>query len=132
MFIEVVRCHVERLAPQYTGWLAGLRDDIVGAALSSLHERPARPWTLAELARTIASSRTVPVDRFSQLIGISPMQYLTLWRMQLAAGHLSSSTAKVATIGGLVGYESEPAFSRAFKRETGLSPAAWRRARQGT
>jgi AraC-like DNA-binding protein len=131
MFIEVVRRHVEQLSPHYTGWLAGLRDEVVGPALSSLHERPAHPWTLAELARTIASSRTVLVDRFSQLIGVSPMLYLTRWRMQLAAGQLSASSAKVATIGALVGYDSEPAFSRAFKRETGVSPAAWRRARQG-
>ena len=131
MFIEVVRRHVEQLSPQHAGWLGALRDDVVGPALAALHERPAHPWTLAELARTIASSRTVLVDRFSETIGVSPMQYLTRWRMQLAAGHLASRTAKVATVGALVGYDSEPAFSRAFKRETGVSPAAWRRARQG-
>ena len=131
MFIEVVRRHVEQLSPQHSGWLGGLRDDVVGPALSALHKRPAHPWTLAELARTIASSRTVLVDRFSDVIGVSPMHYLTRWRMQLAAGQLASSTAKVATIGALVGYDSEPAFSRAFKRETGVSPAAWRRVRHG-
>ncbi len=131
MFIEVVRRHVEQLSPQHSGWLGGLRDDVVGPALAALHKRPAHPWTLAELAGTIASSRTVLVDRFSDVIGVSPMQYLTRWRMQLAAGHLASRTAKVATIGALVGYDSEPAFSRAFKRETGVSPAAWRRAREG-
>ena len=131
MFIEVVRHHVERLPSQHTGWLAGLRDDVIGPALSSLHERPAHPWTLAELARTIATSRTVLVERFSHIMGVTPMLYLTRWRIQLAAVQLSQSTAKVATIGAQVGYESEAAFSRAFKRETGLSPVAWRRARQG-
>ncbi|HKG92468.1 MAG TPA: AraC family transcriptional regulator [Gemmatimonadaceae bacterium] len=131
MFIEVVRHHLEHLPPQHTGWLAGLRDAVVGPALSQLHERPAHPWTLAELARAIASSRTVLAERFSQLVGVSPMLYLTRWRLQLAAEQLRRSSAKVAAIGAQVGYESEAAFSRAFKREAGLSPAAWRRARQG-
>ncbi len=129
MFIEVVRRHMEQLAPQDTGWLSGLRDAVVGPALTQLHERPAHPWTLAELARTIASSRTVLVERFSQLVGVPPIQYLTQWRLQLAAEQLSRGSGKVAAIGAQVGYDSEAAFSRAFKRETGLSPGAWRRAR---
>ncbi len=132
MFIEVVRRHVEHLPPQHTGWLAGLRDNVVGRALWQLHERPEHPWTLAELARTIASSRTVLAERFTELVGVPPMLYLTRWRLQLAAEQLSRSSAKVAAVGAQVGYESEAAFSRAFKRETGLSPAAWRRARQAT
>jgi AraC-like DNA-binding protein len=132
MFIEVVRRHLEQLSPQHTGWLAGLRDAVVGPALSELHERPTYPWTLAELARAIASSRTVLAERFSQLVGVPPMLYLTRWRLQLAAEQLSRGSAKVAAIGARVGYESEAAFSRAFKRETGMSPAAWRRARQGS
>lgn len=127
MFIEVLRRYVEQLPPQQSGWLAGLRDAVVGPALSRLHEQPTHPWTLAELARTIASSRTVLVERFSQLVGVSPMLYLTRWRLQLAAEQLCSGSAKVAAVGAQVGYESEAAFSRAFKRETGLSPAAWRR-----
>jgi AraC-like DNA-binding protein len=130
MFIEVVRRYVEQLPPQHDGWLAGLRDAVVGPALANLHERPRHPWTLAELARTIASSRTVLVERFTRLVGVPPMLYLTRWRLQLAAEQLARSSAKVATIGVQVGYESEAAFSRAFKRETGMSPAAWRRARQ--
>ena len=130
MFIEVVRYHVEHLSPQQAGWLGGLRDPIVGPALSQLHERPAHPWTLAELARKIATSRTVLAARFSQMVGVSPMLYLTRWRLQLAAEKLATGSAKVATIGEEVGYESEAAFSRAFKRETGLSPAAWRQQRQ--
>jgi len=131
MFIEVVRYHVERLPPQQTGWLAGLMDAVVGPALSTLHERPGHPWTLAELARTTASSRTVLVERFSRLVGVPPMLYLKRWRLQLAAEQLPRSSAKVSAVAAQVGYESEAAFSRAFKREAGLSPAAWRRARHG-
>lgn len=130
MFIEVVRRYIEQLPAQQAGWLAGLRDAVVGPALSNLHHKPTHPWTLAELARTIASSRTVLVERFSHLVGVPPMLYLTRWRLQLAAERLARGTDKVAAIGAQVGYESEAAFSRAFKRETGLSPAAWRRARQ--
>ena len=130
MFIEVLRRYVENLPPQEAGWLGALRDAVVGPALSRLHEEPTRAWTLAELAREIASSRTVLVERFSQLIGVPPMLYLTRWRLQLAAEQLARGAAKVAAIGAQVGYESEAAFSRAFKRETGLSPAAWRRVRQ--
>lgn len=131
MFVEVVRRHLEELTPQRTGWLAGLRDPVVGPALAQLHEEPARAWTLPELARSVASSRTVLVERFTHLVGIPPMQYLTLWRLQLAAEKLSRGSAKVASIGTDVGYESEAAFSRAFKRATGQSPAGWRRTRQG-
>jgi AraC-like DNA-binding protein len=130
MFIEVLRRYVETLPPQQAGWLGALRDSVVGPALCKLHEEPTRAWTLAELAREISSSRTVLVERFSQLVGVPPMLYLTRWRLQLAAEQLMRGSAKVATIGAQVGYESEAAFSRAFKRETGFSPAAWRRARQ--
>lgn len=129
MFIEVVRRHVEQLPPQDSGWLAGLNDSVVGPALSALHENPAHPWTLAELSRTIAASRTVLTERFTKLVGVPPMQYLKRWRLQLAAEHLSAGTAKVSTIASRVGYESEAAFSRAFKKETGLSPANWRNSR---
>jgi AraC-like DNA-binding protein len=131
MFIEVVRRHLESLPDQQTGWLAGLRDPVVGPAITALHERPAHPWTLAELASTVASSRSVVAARFSELVGMPPMNYLTRWRLQLAAEQLVRGSAKVAAVASNVGYESEAAFSRAFKRETGQSPAAWRRDRQG-
>ena len=127
MFVEVVRTYLETLVPEQVGWLAGLRDPIVGAALSSLHANPSHDWTLAELASDVGSSRTVLTERFTQLIGIPPMQYLTRWRLQLAANLLASSNEKVASIGEQVGYGSEAAFSRAFKRETGRSPAEYRR-----
>ena len=132
MFVEVVRRHMEALPPQQTGWLAGLRDPVVAPALALLHERPAHPWTLAELARAAATSRTVLAERFAQLVGVPPMQYLTQWRLQLAAEQLLRGSDKVAAVGARVGYESEAAFSRAFKRATGYAPAAWRRARQQT
>ena len=126
MFIEVVRRHVERMDPGQIGWLAGLADPVVGAALSRLHEGPAHAWTLADLAREVGSSRTVVAERFTAVLGIPPMQYLTQWRLQLAADLLSRGSAKVSAVASQVGYESEAAFSRAFKRATGHSPAAWR------
>ena len=131
MFIEVVRHHVESLGPQQTGWLAALRDDVIGPALALLHERPRHPWTLADLASEVASSRTVLAERFAELVGVPPMLYLTRWRLQLAAEQLARGSTKVAAIAEQVGYESEAAFSRAFKRETGMSPSAWRQTRQG-
>ena len=130
MFVEVVRRHMERIPEQDIGWLAGLRDPVVGPALTELHEHPAHSWTLPELARRVASSRTVLAERFSHVVGVPPMLYLTRWRLQLAAEQLLNSSAKVAAVGAQVGYDSEAAFSRAFKRETGLSPAAWRHSRQ--
>ncbi len=130
MFIEGVRHHLEQPKSTPTGWLAGLVDPVVGPALSQLHERPEHSWTLAALARTCAASRTVLSERFSRVVGVSPMAYLKRWRLQLAADRLSRGLAKVATVASQAGYESEAAFSRAFKQETGLSPASWRRARQ--
>jgi AraC-like DNA-binding protein len=130
MFVEVLRRYSEELSPRQTGWLAGLRDPLVGTALAAIHERPAYPWTLAELARVAATSRTVLSERFSQTVGLAPMQYITEWRLQLAAEQLTAGSRKVAAVGAEVGYESEAAFSRAFKRRTGYAPAAWRRMRQ--
>jgi len=130
MFIEALRRYLEELPPGQTGWLAGLRDEVVGRALSLLHERPAHPWTLAELAREAASSRSRLAERFTDLVGLPPMQYLTRWRMQVAAGLLARSGAKLGVIAAEAGYESEAAFSRAFKKATGVAPGAWRDARR--
>ena len=127
MFVEVLRRHIETLPPEQRGWLAGLRDDTVSRALGLLHGDPAHPWTLDALAAGVAMSRSAFADRFTTLVGQPPMQYLAQWRMQLAAGRLATGSAKVATIAEAVGYESEEAFSRAFKRLMGVSPAAWRR-----
>jgi AraC-like DNA-binding protein len=131
MFVEVLRRYVETLPPGQDGWLAGLRDDHVGRGLGLIHGAPAHPWTIDELADGVAMSRSAFADRFTALVGEPPMHYLAHWRMQLAAGRLAAGNAKVAAVAEEVGYESEPAFSRAFKRLMGVSPAAWRRAREG-
>jgi len=130
MFIEVLRRYLEALAPGQTGWLAGLRDEMVGRVLGLIHARPGEHWTLDALAREVASSRSNVAKRFADLVGQPPMQYLTQWRMQVAASRLKQSGAKVAAIAAEVGYESEAAFSRAFKKATGLAPGAWRGARR--
>ena len=127
MFIEVVREHLARLPEGQTGWLAGLRDPVVGAALGRLHAEPARAWTLDALAQEVAASRSRLAERFTALVGQPPMQYLAQWRMQLAAARLAEGTAKVAAIAAEVGYDSEAAFSRAFKKMVGVPPGAWRR-----
>jgi AraC-like DNA-binding protein len=132
MFIEVLRRYLEDLPPGHTGWLAGVRDEVVGRVLRLIHGRPGHPWTLDELARESASSRSNVARRFSELVGQPPMQYLAQWRMQVAANLLAQSGAKVAAIGAEVGYDSEAAFSRAFKKATGLAPGAWREARRST
>lgn len=131
MFVEVVRRYMEELPPRQAGWLGGLRDPVVAPALAALHARPAHGWTLAELAQVAATSRTVLTERFSDTVGLPPMQYLTSWRLQLAAEQLAAGSRKVAAVAADVGYESEAAFSRAFKRSTGHAPAEWRRLRQG-
>ncbi len=130
MFIEVLRRYLEELSAEQTGWLAGLRDPLVGQSLALIHARPGHPWTLAELAHEVAGSRSRLAERFTHLLGYPPMQYLTQWRMQVAANLLTRSGAKVAAVAAEVGYESEAAFSRAFKRATGTSPGGWRTERQ--
>jgi AraC-like DNA-binding protein len=130
MFIEVVRRYLDELTPEQTGWLAGLRDEVVGRALALLHARPGEPWSLADLAREVGSSRSKLAERFTLLVGRPPMQYLAQWRMQVAANLLLQSGAKVASVGLEVGYDSEAAFSRAFKKATSLAPGAWREARR--
>lgn len=129
MFIEVLREHIATIDFDRRGWLAGLRDPVVGAALAKLHERPAHDWSLVELAREVAVSRAVLAERFAHIVGIPPMRYLMQWRLQLAADLLRRGTLKVSAVGAQVGYESEAAFSRAFKRATGASPAEWRKNR---
>lgn len=126
MFIEVLRRYLDSLPEGSSGWLAGIRDPLVGRALALLHARPGHDWSLAELATAAASSRSSLAERFARLVGLPPMQYLTQWRMQVAAGRLRETEAKVAAVAAEVGYESEAAFSRAFKKATGVAPGRWR------
>jgi len=127
LFIEVLRLYMNEQGEGRTGWLAGVGDRIVGAALNALHKSPAQAWTLEELARAAGTSRSVLAERFQQLVGSSPMQYLTQWRMLLAANLLCRSNAPLASIAEDVGYQTDTAFSRAFRREYGAPPASWRR-----
>jgi len=127
LFVEGVRRYVTALPEGQTGWLAGLRDRMVGRALALLHARVAHPWTTEELAREVGLSRSAFAERFTGLIGVPPMHYLANWRLQLAAVRLRESAAATAQIASEVGYESDAAFSRAFKRTFGTTPAAWRR-----
>jgi len=127
MFVEVLRRYIETLPAEETGWLAGMRDSTVGRALALLHERPSAPWTIEKLGDEVGLSRSSLHDRFTHFVGQPPMQYLANWRMQVAAGLLRDTTSKLLEVALEVGYESEAAFSRAFKRAVGVSPGAWRR-----
>jgi AraC-like DNA-binding protein len=127
MFIEVVRRHLSSASGEQPGWLNGLRDATVGRSLERLHAEPARPWSLEDLAKDVGVSRSILAERFTHFVGMAPMQYLSQWRMQLAAGMLASSSVGIAEIAEAVGYGSEAALSRAFKRLVGVSPAHWRR-----
>jgi AraC-like DNA-binding protein len=128
LFVEAVRRHVEDLPADQTGWLAGLRDPMVARTLALMHGDIARAWSVEELGRTAGMSRSALADRFSRLIGMAPMHYLAHWRMQMAAQKLRGTNASLAQVAELVGYDSEAAFSRAFKKAFGTSPAIWRRA----
>ncbi len=129
LFIEVLRLYMHEAAEGRTGWLAGVRDRIVGAALAAIHKNPSHGWTLDELARVAGTSRSVLAERFQGLVGSSPIQYLTRWRMLVASNLLSRSNTPMSRIAEAVGYGTDTAFSRAFRREFGTPPAAWRRAR---
>lgn len=130
MFVDAARRHLEDLPEDATGWLAGLRDRFVGKALALMHERPEHNWSVEELAHEVGLSRSTLHERFVRYIGQPPMQYLASWRLQLGAQLLRESDRNVATIALDVGYESEAAFSRAFKREVGMPPATWRRSKK--
>jgi len=128
VFVEAIRRYAEDASTTGRGWLAGVRDTYVGRALALLHAAPSRAWTVDELAREVALSRSALAERFAELVGESPMQYLIRWRLALAAKALRSGNETLARIAQRCGYESEAAFNRAFKREFGAPPAAWRRA----
>jgi AraC-like DNA-binding protein len=126
LFIEFLRRYAARLAPGATGWFAALNDPILGRALPLVHADPARRWTVEDLAHEAGTSRTVLAERFHTVLEQAPMEYVTGWRMQLAADQIRNSGDGIAAIAARVGYESEAAFNRAFKRVTGITPGRWR------
>ena len=130
LFVETLCRYMDELPSERTGWLATARDPKVGQALALLHRHPARAWTLPDLARESGTSRTVLAERFVQLMGESPLAYLARWRLQLAERRLMTTDRKVLQVAYDVGYESEAAFSRAFRRAFGMPPARYRRERK--
>jgi AraC-like DNA-binding protein len=126
LFVEVLRRYATRLPASARGWFAALNDPIVGRALQFVHGDPARRWTVDELAREAGSSRTVLAERFHAVLGQAPIEYITCWRMQLAAERIRNGGGSLAAIAADVGYDSEAAFNRAFKRVTGVTPGRWR------
>src|SRR5215831_11178626 len=132
LFVESVRRYAETLPEGQTGWLAGLRDPYVARALALLHRDLTRAWTVDELGRHVGLSRSALAERFTHLIGVAPMHYLANWRMQVAAQELRNRSTSLAQVANTVGYESEAAFSRAFKKAFGTAPATWRRSRSQT
>ncbi|WP_234993309.1 AraC family transcriptional regulator [Amphiplicatus metriothermophilus] len=129
MFLQALRKHMEELPAESRGWIAALRDRHVGEALRLMHSRPAENWTLDALAREVGMSRSVFADRFAQIMGTPAMQYLSAWRLQLAARLLERPNVSIAQAAAEVGYGSEAAFNRAFKKQVGAPPGAWRRER---
>jgi AraC-like DNA-binding protein len=127
MFVEVIRKYIDGLPNDSRGWLSGLRDRHVGAALRVIHARPSETWTLDSLARDVGLSRSAFAERFVDFVGLPPMQYLARWRLQLAAHLLEGKGTSIAAAAAEVGYESEAAFNRAFKKFVGIPPGAWRR-----
>jgi AraC-like DNA-binding protein len=129
MFLQAIRQHIDGIPAEATGWLSGLRDRHVGMALSLMHSRPSERWTIDSLAREVGLSRSAFAERFSQLMGVPPMQYLGNWRLQRAAQLLERNGISIAQAARDVGYESEAAFNRAFKKQVGIPPGSWRRSR---
>jgi AraC-like DNA-binding protein len=127
LFVETVRRYAEALPEGETGWFAGLREPYVARALALLHRDITRRWTVDELGREVGLSRSALADRFIRLIGLPPMHYLASWRMQVATQKLRNTNASLAQVAEIVGYDSEAAFSRAFKKAFGVAPATWRR-----
>jgi AraC-like DNA-binding protein len=127
LFVEAIRTYIESTPQNERGWFAGLRDPHISRALALMHANPGRAWTVDDLGREAGISRSALAERFALLIGEPPMQYLTRWRLALAARALKEGRQPIVRIAEDIGYESEAAFNRAFKRELGMPPAAWRR-----
>jgi AraC-like DNA-binding protein len=131
LFVEAVRGYMDTLPGDSAGWLTALRDPSLSRALSALHLRPERAWTAEDLAREACLSRSAFAEKFTSAVGLPPMSYLTRWRMLLAGQRLRESSDTLAQVAATVGYESEFSFSRAFARETGITPGAWRKGGEG-
>jgi AraC family transcriptional regulator, alkane utilization regulator len=129
LFVEAIQRYTETLAGEATGWLAGLRDPFVSRAMALLHARVDQAWTVDALGREVGLSRSALADRFVEVLGVPPMQYLANWRIHVAAYELINSKKPIAEIAAEVGYESEASFTRAFKRVMAAPPATWRRQR---
>lgn len=127
LVVETLRRYISQMSEGQTGWFAGLRDRVVGKCLALMHEKPAYPWTLESLAREAGTSRSVLAEKFAHYVGQPPIQYLGKWRMALASNLLRRNALSMMHIALEVGYETDAAFSRAFKREFGMPPASWRR-----
>jgi AraC-like DNA-binding protein len=127
LFVEAVRRYADAVPDGQTGWFAGLREPYVARALALMHRSVNRRWTVEDLSREVGLSRSALGDRFTRLIGAPPMNYLANWRMQVAAQKLRETSASIAQVAEAVGYDSEAAFSRAFKKAFGSAPASWRR-----
>lgn len=127
LFIEVIRQHMNELPLGSRGWLSGLKDPQIGHSLRLIHGRPGDLWTVERLAHEVGLSRSVFAERFTHFAGVSPMQYVARWRMQLAARRLELPGVSLAQAGAEVGYESEAAFNRAFKKVVGVPPGTWRK-----
>ncbi|HSF15933.1 MAG TPA: AraC family transcriptional regulator [Vicinamibacteria bacterium] len=127
LYLDVLRRYMQQLPSGHTGWLAGVKDPEVGRALRLLHARPDHPWTVEDLAHEVGVSRSALAQRFTELTGEAPMRYLTGWRIQLAKHLMLQASLAIAEVADRVGYESEAAFNRAFKRRVGVPPAKWRK-----
>ena len=129
MFLQAIRQHMESMPESASGWLAGLRDGQVGRALQLIHARPEADWSLASLAKKTGVSRSVLAERFARFTGEPPMRYLGRWRMQLASALLANGSS-IGRVADDVGYRSEAAFQRAFKKYVGVTCGEWRRRAQ--
>jgi AraC-like DNA-binding protein len=127
LFVETLRRYINALPSEQVGWLAGARDPVIGQALALLHKHPADPWTIETLARRVGLSRSRTTERFRHFLGQSPIAYLAQWRLELGAESLRSTDDSIVEIALAVGYGSEAAFNRAFKREFDCPPAQFRR-----
>ncbi len=126
LFVQAIRAHLASTGAGSAGWLKALGDEQIGAALRSIHERPAHPWTVDSLAEGVAMSRSAFADRFRQLVGVPPHGYVTRWRMHRASGLLRRGDTTIAAIARAVGYETESSFGKVFKRYTGIAPGEFR------